>query len=362
MAGMWCAVTGGRGFMARYLVAALLRSGDWRVRVVDLAPTVVLGAGEAEELLGAAIQDGRASYIQGDVRNLAQITKAFEGVHVVFHTAAPDAINENFELHYSVNVEGTKNVVEACIMCKVKRLIYTSSSGVVFDGVHGLFDADESMPYPFKFVDAYTQTKAEGEKIVMKANGTTGLLTCCIRPGNIFGPGGKNIPRLASSRIWKFMLILGSGKNYDDFVFVENVAHGHICAEKTLSSEEGAKIAGGQTYFITNMEPVNMWDFVSLVQEYLGYKSQFRIKVPVPVIMVTAYVVHWLCKAILPIRVSQSLMFTPAKMKYAILNRTFSCKRANDQLGYKPVVSLKDGLKITLESCHNLHAQGLLRK
>jgi len=45
---------------------------------------------------------------------------------------------------------GTKNVVEACIMCKVKRLIYTSSSGVVFDGVHGLFDADESMPYPFK--------------------------------------------------------------------------------------------------------------------------------------------------------------------------------------------------------------------
>lgn len=73
----------------------------------------------------------------------------------------------------------------------------------------------------------------------------------------------------------------------------------------------------------------------------VSLNSQFRIKVPVPVIMVTAYVVHWLCKAILPIRVSQSLMFTPAKMKYAILNRTFSCKRANDQLGYKPVVSLK---------------------
>ena len=73
----------------------------------------------------------------------------------------------------------------------------------------------------------------------------------------------------------------------------------------------------------------------------VSLNSQFRIKVPVPVIMVTAYVVYWLCKAILPIRVSQSLMFTPAKMKYAILNRTFSCKRANDQLGYKPVVSLK---------------------
>jgi len=43
-----------------------------------------------------------------------------------------------------------------------------------------------------------------------------------------------------------FQFVLGSGKNYDDFVFVENVAHSHICAEKTLSSEEGAKIAGGQ--------------------------------------------------------------------------------------------------------------------
>lgn len=41
-------------------------------------------------------------------------------------------------------------MIEACITCKVKRLIYTSSSGVVFDGVHDLFDVDESMPYPLK--------------------------------------------------------------------------------------------------------------------------------------------------------------------------------------------------------------------
>lgn len=61
--------------MARYLVAALLRSGEWRVRVVDLAPAVVLGSGEMEELLGSAIHDDRAAYIQGDVRDLAQITK-----------------------------------------------------------------------------------------------------------------------------------------------------------------------------------------------------------------------------------------------------------------------------------------------
>ena len=45
---------------------------------------------------------------------------------------------------------GTKNVIDACIRCKVKRLIYTSSPSVVFDGVHGIFNADELMPYPDK--------------------------------------------------------------------------------------------------------------------------------------------------------------------------------------------------------------------
>jgi len=47
---------------------------------------------------------------------------------------------------------GTKNVIDACIECKVKRLIYTSSPSVVFDGIHGIFNAEESMPYPKKVI------------------------------------------------------------------------------------------------------------------------------------------------------------------------------------------------------------------
>lgn len=68
-------MTGGRGFMARHLVAMLLRSREWLVRVLDLAPAVALGTGEEEAILGAAIRDGRATYVSGDVRDLAQITK-----------------------------------------------------------------------------------------------------------------------------------------------------------------------------------------------------------------------------------------------------------------------------------------------
>ena len=71
----WCVVTGGRGFMARHLVAALLRSGEWRVRVTDLAPTIVLGPDENEGLLGDALRDGRAVYASVDVCNLDQVIK-----------------------------------------------------------------------------------------------------------------------------------------------------------------------------------------------------------------------------------------------------------------------------------------------
>lgn len=66
-------MTGGRGFMARHLVAALLRSG-WHVRVTDLAPSLVLGPGETEDLLRDALGDGRAVYASVDVCNFEQLT------------------------------------------------------------------------------------------------------------------------------------------------------------------------------------------------------------------------------------------------------------------------------------------------
>uniref|UniRef100_A0ACD5TLA8 Uncharacterized protein n=4 Tax=Avena sativa TaxID=4498 RepID=A0ACD5TLA8_AVESA len=240
----WCAVTGGRGFVARHLVVGLLRSGDWRVRITDLGSVAVLEPTENDGLLGAALRDGRAVYFSADVCQVAQLTQAFEGVDTVFHTASVDHNKDNFQLHYKVNVDGTKNVIQACHICKVKTLIYTSSSAVVFDGVHGLFDVDESTPYPDKFHDEYTETKAQGEKLVMGANGINELHTCCIRPTTIFGPGGRIVPLLASYR--GIRIIMGDGRNSDDFVYVENVVYGHLCAEKILRTKEGATKSGGK--------------------------------------------------------------------------------------------------------------------
>ncbi|XP_028115947.1 3beta-hydroxysteroid-dehydrogenase/decarboxylase-like isoform X2 [Camellia sinensis] len=272
--------------------------------------------------------------------------------------AAPDSSINNHELHHSVNVKGTQNIIDACVEHKVKRLIYTSSPSVVFDGVHGIINGDESLPYPAKHNDSYSATKAEGEALVIKSNDINGLLTCCIRPSSIFGPGDKLlVPSLVSAaRAGKLKFLIGDGKNMYDFTYVENVAHAHICAERALASERiAAERAAGQAYFITNMEPIKFWEFVSLVLEGLGYERP-RIKIPVYVVMPIAHLVERTYKLLAPygMKVPQ---FTPSRIRLLSCSRTFNCSKANDRLGYTPIVPLQEGLRRTIESYSHLRAE-----
>ncbi|GAB2269498.1 3beta-hydroxysteroid-dehydrogenase/ decarboxylase isoform 2 [Dionaea muscipula] len=354
----WCVVTGGRGFAARHLVDMLIQYEMFSVRVADLAPTLKLEPNEEEGVLGKALCSGCAQYVSADLRNKTQVVKAFQGVEVVFHMAAPDSSINNYQLHWSVNVQGTKNVIDACIELQIKRLIYTSSASVVFDGVHGIINGDETLPYPSKHNDFYSTTKAEGEGLVIKANGVDGLLTCSLRPSSIFGPGDKLlVPSLVgAAREGKSKFIIGDGNNMYDFTYVENVVHAHICAERALASKgEVSEKASGQTYFVTNMEPIKFWEFMSLILEGLGYERP-RIKIPAFLMMPIAHLVEWTYKLLAPygMKVPQ---LTPSRIRLLSCNRTFNCSKAKDRLGYTPIVSLQEGLERTIESYSHLRAE-----
>ncbi|XP_010527061.1 PREDICTED: 3beta-hydroxysteroid-dehydrogenase/decarboxylase [Tarenaya hassleriana] len=354
----WCVVTGGRGFAARHLVEMLIRYEMFHVRIADLAPAIQLEPHEDSGVLGGALRSGRANYVSADLRNKAQVIRAFQGAEVVFHMAAPDSSINNYQLQYSVNVEGTKNVIGACVEVGVKRLIYTSSPSVVFDGVHGVLNADESMPYPPKHNDSYSATKAEGEALVMKANGTNGLLTCSIRPSSIFGPGDRlMVPSLvAAARAGKSKFIIGDGNNFYDFTYVENVVHAHVCAERALASGgEVSEKAAGQAYFITNMEPIKFWEFMSQILEGLGYERP-RIKIPAVVMMPIAHLVEVIYKLLGPygMKVPQ---LTPSRVRLLSRSRTFDCSKAKDRLGYSPVVPLQEGIRRTINSFSHLRVE-----
>ncbi|KAF8388706.1 hypothetical protein HHK36_025386 [Tetracentron sinense] len=364
----WCVVTGGRGFVARHLVEMLIQSGKFSVRIADLGPSIKLEPKEEEGILDEALRSGRAQYISADLRDKTQVIKACQGAEVVFHMAAPDSSINSYQLHHSVNVGGTKNVIDACFECNVKRLIYTSSPSVVFDGVHGIFNGDESMPYPPKHYDSYSATKAEGEALVIKSNGTNGLLTCCIRPSSIFGPGDNLfVPSLVTAaKAGKSKFIIGDGDNMYDFTYVENVAHAHICAEKALAAEGMvAERAAGQhdavqAYFVTNMEPRKFWEFISLILDGLGYERP-RIKIPACVMMPIGHIVEWTYRMLAPygMRVPQ---LTPSRIRLLTCSRTFNCSKAKDRLSYTPIVSLQEGLKRTIESYSHLRAEHQSRK
>ncbi|GAB2276288.1 3beta-hydroxysteroid-dehydrogenase/ decarboxylase isoform 2 [Dionaea muscipula] len=246
--------------------------------------------------------------------------------------------------------------------------------------------------------DFYSTTKAEGEGLVIKANGVDGLLTCSLRPSSIFGPGDKLlVPSLVgAAREGKSKFIIGDGNNMYDFTYVENVVHAHICAERALASKgEVSEKASGRngTYFVTNMEPIKFWEFMSLILEGLGYErscsySAFafwcslfftsiwllavalltdccllssrlswpRIKIPAFLMMPIAHLVEWTYKLLAPygMKVPQ---LTPSRIRLLSCNRTFNCSKAKDRLGYTPIVSLQEGLERTIESYSHLRAE-----
>ena len=130
-----------------------------------------------------------------------------------------------------VNVEGTRNIVAGCQAAGVKKLVSTSSASVVFEG-RTLRMVDESQPYATKPMDYYTQTKIEGERLVLAANGVAGVASCALRPSGIFGEGDPLfVPTVAKqAERGKMKYVIGDGKNEMDFTYVSNLAHNVSCS------------------------------------------------------------------------------------------------------------------------------------
>ena len=121
--------------------------------------------------------------------------EAAEGCDVVFHVAAKAGIWGSYREYYRANVAGTENVIAACRRTRHRRLVYTSSPSVVFDG-RDVEGGDESLPYPDHYEAHYPQTKAEAERLVLAANSAE-LATVSLRPHLIWGPGDNHlVPRI----------------------------------------------------------------------------------------------------------------------------------------------------------------------
>src|SRR5690606_8710370 len=129
---MTALVTGGGGFLGLYLVEQLVARGE-TVRVFT--------RGEYPRLRELGVD-----VVRGDLRDADAVAEACRGVETVFHTAAVPGVWGTWTLFYETNTLGTQQVLAGCRQHGVRKLVYTSSPSVVFDGTSHL-DADETLPY-----------------------------------------------------------------------------------------------------------------------------------------------------------------------------------------------------------------------
>jgi nucleoside-diphosphate-sugar epimerase len=238
-------VTGGGGFLGRAVVRLLRAQGD---------EPRVLGRREQPELAASGVLVHR-----GDVADPAAVHAALAGCDAVVHTAAMIGSWGRKRDFVRVNVDGTRNVVEACRALKVGRLVFTSTPSVVHEGgdVSGL---DESAPYARSFDAHYPRTKAIAERLVLLANDES-LSTVALRPHLILGPGDTQLlPRaVARARAGRLRLPGGPSKLVD-WTYVDDAARAHLLALARLAP--GAACAG-KAYFISQGKPVALTELIA---------------------------------------------------------------------------------------------------
>ncbi|CAI0396999.1 unnamed protein product [Linum tenue] len=355
-----CVVLGGQGFVGRSLVLRLLKVGNWIVRIADYAQSFHLDPVDRNDsLICDAISSGRASYHHIDVRDTSLIYKVINGSSTVFYLERSDIQQCDVSLCHAIIVQGARNVTKACRECKVRKLVYNSTADVVFDGSHDIVNVDESFLCHGKVEDALSDLKAQAEAIVLSANNIDGVLTCALRPSNIFGPRDTDLvwfwTRLAKYGLTK--IIAGSGDKISDFTYVENVAHANICASEALETQR--IFVGGKAFFITNEEPIQFWEFVSMILDGLRCPRPL-IKLPVKVARYFLATIKWISIK-LEFKKFNHLQISRV-FNLSIHNRTFKCTAARDHIGYSPIVTLDEGISLTINSLTHLELESYLTR
>jgi nucleoside-diphosphate-sugar epimerase len=316
-------VTGGGGFLGRAIVQQLLKAG-YSVRTFSRNRHPQL------ERLDAEVR-------HGDITSPLAVIEACQDCDVVFHVAAKVGIWGRYRDYHNVNVCGTDNVIQACRAAGVSRLIYTSTPSVVFAS-GDIEEADETIPYPPKFKSPYPRSKAIAEADILAANDSR-LATAALRPHLIWGPGDTHlIPAILSRGRQRRLFRIGSQSSLVDFTYIDNAAEAHVLTARKLWP--GSEVAG-KAFFITDGNPIPLWDFVNRVLKCAGLQPVNRSVHPK-----LAYAGAAFCEMLYRIL---ALEKEPPLTRFLVDEMAtahwFDISLANRLLGYYPRISTEEGFE-----------------
>jgi nucleoside-diphosphate-sugar epimerase len=325
-------VTGGSGFIGGRLIESLV--GDGRaVRALARSQS------SADRVAGLGAEPAR-----GELGDPESLRVAAEGCEVAFHAAAKVEDSGPWDEFERDNVDGTRNVVEACAAAGVGRLVHVSTEAVLIAG-QPLVGVDEAAPLRTDSRAPYARSKALAEEAVRdRAPGNpvgpgrepkepTGMDSVVVRPRFVWGAGDQTLlPGIvAMVRSGRFAWI-GGGGHRTDVTHVDNVVAG-----LRLAAERGGS---GDVYFVTDGEPVVFREFVSELLRTQGVEPPTRsIPTPLAGALAAGGELAW---RLLPLRGAPPL----SRFAFWVSSQecTIDISKARGELGYAPVRTRDEGL------------------
>jgi len=310
-------VTGATGFIGQHLTRELLAHGE-SVRILTRGRSV-----------GGTV-DERVEIVIGDITDKETLWPATEDVDCIYHLAGEIRERESF---LRVNVEGTRNMLEACLDSQISKFVHVSSAGVVSSVKNSVINEKA----PCNPMNEYEKSKYEGEKIALDFFKKYGMPVVILRPTIAFGEGQRRGPdsfahwlRAIQSGRFRF---IGRGNYMANYVYVGDV----VAACIRLAESEGTS---GQVYIVS--DPCPLREFVGAIAEILGVALSQR-HIPI-----------WLaCLAALGLQAAGKVLgFSPpltlSRVK-ALTNPTlYSSHKIEHELEFKPPVGYREGLRRTI--------------
>ncbi|MFH7015721.1 NAD-dependent epimerase/dehydratase family protein [Flavobacterium sp. FlaQc-47] len=317
-------VTGGSGFVGQNLIPMLIEKG-YKVKALARSSAAI----QKVEKLGAIA-------VKGDLNDAKALAEGVKECSTLFHLAASVDFFASEKKLKKLHVEATELLLSVAKNANIKKFVYLGAASVIMNG-KPIINADETF-ISDHIIDGYSRTKLQAEKLVLSANTKT-FQTVSLRPPMIWGKGDPNTLAGIIDTVKKGNMQFIDGGNHR-FVtcHVINVCHALILANQSEQS-------GGQAYFLTDGETPVFKDFI---KKYVGTQGILVPDKEISLAMANrvAAVMEFFWKTF-------KLKGHPPLYKGLVnalgLEFITNDKKARQQLDYKPVVTIMEGLNLMRE-------------
>jgi nucleoside-diphosphate-sugar epimerase len=259
---------------------------------------------------------------KGDITDKASVFTAMQGCSKVMHAAAIAKLSaKNNNIFYSVNVEGTRNMLDVALTLRVKKFVFTSSGAVI--GPSDKFPMSENDPRIAAFENDYEISKHWAEELV-KEYCHRGLFTVIVAAPRVYGPGhecnGNTMNPLLKNILSMRLAFVPSCDNIvANYAFIDDVVSGHF-----LAMEKGL---GGEKYILGG-ENLSYRSFFNSIKEN-ATKNISLIRIPKFLLKFWSFLYMCIC-----VLFRKETHISPKVVDRLAQNRALSCNKAVRQLGY----------------------------